>query len=204
MAWGRVPIVGNVRLRILSERMVPSGPSHHSSSAGSSTTTGGPSPLLPGTPTSTNNSNRKRPTYRSEKLVVRWTTVGNSGARLMEAFSRSSNKKKSVSGRQSNPLSRDSTSYEEDDEEHFTGLFEFEFDEEGRIVRHTIERAEQEGIAGEAPSTGVFGLGEWLLRRVGKAREPEPVMAMAAGFDAGWADGSQMVLRARRDMKGGT
>src|SRR5213592_1151887 len=51
MAWGRVPIVGNVKLNILSERMVKS--SLHAS------------------PASSNNNN-------AEKLIVRWKTCGKS------------------------------------------------------------------------------------------------------------------------------
>ena len=49
MAWGRVPIVGNVKLVILSERMVRNGPS-----------------------TSTSSSTR----INNERLIVRWKTCG--------------------------------------------------------------------------------------------------------------------------------
>ncbi|KAH0538382.1 hypothetical protein FGG08_005031 [Glutinoglossum americanum] len=53
MAWGRVPIVGNVKLHVLSERMAKT--SLHAS------------------PASSNNSN-------AEKLIVRWKTCGKSAA----------------------------------------------------------------------------------------------------------------------------
>lgn len=57
------------------------------------------------------------------------------------------------------------------DDEEFSGLFIFEFDEEGRIVEHTIEHA-QEGRNFEK-MTRVVSVTDWLLglakgKRVGE------------------------------------
>lgn len=49
-------------------------------------------------------------------------------------------------------------------EKEFCGIFLFEFDDEGRVERHTIEEADR-GVEGGVG--GVVGVTEWLL---GKAR----------------------------------
>ncbi|KAI9846188.1 MAG: hypothetical protein M1837_004302 [Sclerophora amabilis] len=188
MAWGRVPIVGNVRLRILSERMVPSSPPSHSLA---------PSPTWSGSKdTSSGNSGSNG--YRSEKLLVRWTTMGKSRrdgqttpAAATRARTRTGGSRSGVTARDDEDdhdaadritrwfgfrggewgSSSSSSSSSSSKDHEFTGLFIFEFDEEGRIVRHTIERAEAGGLGGlgeAATGKGVFGLGEWLWRRVGR------------------------------------
>ena len=100
VAWGRVPVVGNVKLTILSERMVKAGAT---SAAAQS---------------------------RHEKLIVRWKTCAKS-------------EKGQFSEAMENIAKIISRSSEADDA--FSGLFIFEFDEEGRIVKHTIEHAEETG-----------------------------------------------------------
>ena len=50
----------------------------------------------------------------------------------------------------------------EDDSKEFTGLFIFEFDEEGRIFSHTIEHVE-EGGNWEKGVGRFVGLTDWLL-----------------------------------------
>ncbi|KFX91400.1 hypothetical protein O988_07765, partial [Pseudogymnoascus sp. VKM F-3808] len=95
IAWGRVPIIGNVRLEILSERMVKSpGPSGFD-----------PTSVAP-----------------REQLVVRWRTIG---------------KKLGGAGDKGPVATRE--------EDEFTGLFIFQFDEEGRIVKHVIEHVQEGG-----------------------------------------------------------
>ena len=61
MAWGRVPIVGNVKLTILSERLVKNGPSYHH---------------MAHTP------------VNGERLIVRWRTCGKTQGKGMGALSR--------------------------------------------------------------------------------------------------------------------
>lgn len=51
----------------------------------------------------------------------------------------------------------------EDDSKEFTGLFIFEFDEEGRVVSHTIEHAQVGGNWEKGVGARVVGLTDWLL-----------------------------------------
>lgn len=67
------------------------------------------------------------------------------------------------------------------DDEEFCGMFIFEFDEEGRVLSHTIEHV-------EGDFEGKFGLGgrvvsvtEWLLGRMNGKGKKEP--ALALGFE---------------------
>jgi hypothetical protein len=134
VAWGRVPVVGNVKLKILSERMVkngcsPSAPAH----------------------------------MRNEKLIVKWQTCGKSDkqdkGQVSEAFESITN---IVAG------SRPSN-------EEFTGLFVFEFDEEGRVSNHTIEHTE-EGHHWDK-TIKFISVTDWLLGRAWGRREETPSLA---------------------------
>lgn len=59
-------------------------------------------------------------------------------------------------------------------DEEFAGLFIFEFDEDGRIVSHTIEHAEEGGGADRA--SRVVNLTDWLIGRA-KGKEKIPDLA---------------------------
>lgn len=48
-------------------------------------------------------------------------------------------------------------------EDEFTGLFIFDFDEEGRIVTHTIEHVQEGGNWEKGVGARVVGLTDWLL-----------------------------------------
>lgn len=133
VAWGRVPVIGNVKLKVLSERMVkngcsPSAPAH----------------------------------MRNEKLIVKWQTCGKAdkgdSRHVSEAFESVTNIVRR--GRE---------------EEEFTGLFVFEFDEEGRIVHHTIEHTE-EGHNWDK-TTKFISVTDWLLGRAWGRREEIPSLA---------------------------
>jgi Mitochondrial protein up-regulated during meiosis len=122
-----VPLVGNVALDILSERMVKSSTS---SRAG------------------------------NEKLIVRWRTKGKTRGLGVGAFY------KGIGARQRVDKITEWLGGDARDDEEFCGLFKFEFDEEGRIFSHVIERAE----GGEGWDSGVgrvVGLTDWLLGRFG-------------------------------------
>lgn len=119
-----MPVVGNVRLTILSERMVKNGQSDIR--------------------------------YRNEKLIVRWRTCGKTKGRGVGALYRGIY----GSGDQVDKITEFLGGDVRDDEE-FTGLFIFEFDEEGRIVEHTIEHA-QEGRNFEK-MTRVVSVTDWLI-----------------------------------------
>ncbi|KAF2097439.1 hypothetical protein NA57DRAFT_77697 [Rhizodiscina lignyota] len=142
VAWGRFPVVGNVKLIILSERMVRNG--------------GSQSPYG----------------YRSERLIVRWKTRGKTKGKGVGALYRG------ISGSESKNGSVDKiTEFIGDDprvpdDKEFCGLFLFEFDEEGRIVSHTIEHAEEGGNWEKMPM--VINVTDWLLGRAwGKNKEDE-------------------------------
>jgi hypothetical protein len=127
VAWGRVPVLGNVQLKILSERMVKNG----------CTSTG-----------------------VNEKLIVKWETCGKSDRHESDVLA----KMTSIIGgtRRAN--------------EEFTGLFLFEFDEQGRIISHTIEHTE-EGRHWDKTAK-VISVTDWLLGRAwGRKEEGTPSLA---------------------------
>lgn len=138
MAWGRVPIVGNVKLVILSERVVPS-------SGASLAHTFAP-------------NDRKPSNAGNERLIVKWKTCGKTKGKLTDW------------------LGRDARNDEE-----FCGLFIFEFDEEGRILSHTIEHTEGE-FEGKLGLGGRFvSVTDWILERMNGRGKNEP--ALALGFN---------------------
>ncbi|EFR03388.1 hypothetical protein MGYG_06387 [Nannizzia gypsea CBS 118893] len=179
VAWGSVPIIGNVNLRIVSERVVPTGVA---------------------------NENGLNDSPGGEKLVVRWVTEG--ADRPASKVGRGSEVDDYITpervhrGQESNKDSRLASSsasngtnrglsvllggempiFKLGKEEQFTGLFIFTFDEEGRIATHTIEHADEGN--GLDRTAKVVTLADWLL---GKAKgsassqivPPQP--AFAAG-----------------------
>ncbi|EEP78384.1 conserved hypothetical protein [Uncinocarpus reesii 1704] len=181
VAWGSVPIVGNVRLQIMSERMVRGGVMSDFNSEDSN---------------------------GDEKLVVRWVTEGGtpnpssgSGKRVGTGDYASSGSSGGIKGAGNSAASASSASngtnrglsallggdapiFKLGKEEQFTGLFIFSFDEEGRVSSHTIEHADEN--SGWDRTAKVVTLTDWLL---GKARwgsrEPSnPAPALAVGSRA--------------------
>ena len=133
VAWGRLPVVSNVKIHILSERMIRNG-----------------------------NSPDSIPSYRTEKLIVKWKTCGNRA-------------NGTDSGAQ---VAQDPSRKQDEDDKEFYGLFIFEFDEEGRIVTHTIEHVE-EGGNWERKTARVISVTDWLLGRAwGKKEEEIPGLAL--------------------------
>ena len=163
MAWGRVPIVGNVKLIILSERVVKNGPS----------TTSSPGSVKVG----------------NEKLIVRWKTCGKTKGKGMGALYRGIGASEQVD-KITEWLGGDAR-----DDEEFCGLFIFEFDEEGRIVTHTIEHAEEGGSWDRA--SRVVSVTDWLLGR-GWRRKGKEVEGLAWECVDG-DQGERRVQRGRRD-----
>jgi len=158
IAWGRVPLVGNVKLEILSERMVKR------SSSPSST--------------------------RPEQLIVRWRTIGKTRGKgiggLYKGIGASDNVDKItewLGGGQG-----------EDDNKEFTGLFLFEFDEEGRVVSHTIEHVQEGGNWERGVGARVVGLTDWLLGAMKKNGRGEGTPCPAFWVD----DGARDDTRAQR------
>ncbi|KAL8903623.1 MAG: hypothetical protein Q9207_003798 [Kuettlingeria erythrocarpa] len=171
VAWGRVPIVGNVRLEIVSERMVKYGPSLHS-----------------------NLSSLTPPPRQNERLIVRWKTCSRSSDAAKKTASASPATSpatpprllyRGIGAREqvnrfmewlSNPASAGKR------QEEFCGLFLFEFDEEGRILTHTIEHAEESGTAEKA--SRVVNLTDWLIGRARGSRGMLPEFAFMTGHNA--------------------
>jgi hypothetical protein len=105
---------------------------------------------------------------KSEKLIVRWRTCGKGQD---GAFTDNT-----VAGT-TEPKQFDKLAEilgPESKEGEFSGIFIFEFDEEGRIVQHTIEHAEESGSLGKVG--GVVGLTEWLLGKFGRTKEDEGLL----------------------------
>jgi hypothetical protein len=159
VAWGRVPLVGNVKLTILSERMVKNG----------------------GSSTAAEN--------REEKLIVKWKTCGKTRSRdgtggVYRNGNISSRDpvdkiRDFISG-----VSPDNP--KPSPQEEFTGLFIFEFDAQGRIAKHTIEHTEEGGRWDHM--TRVVSVTDWLLGNLsGKKRgEGLPELAWCEERPTGW------------------
>ena len=184
VAWGSMPMIGNVKLAVLSERLFRNGNDASGAMA------------------------------RSERLVVRWKTCAKSkapgddlpglsngeqncrsskGAPSTQTTSstasrHSSSGKFGLSSSGSFLLGRASSDKSNTERRHakeqdFSGLFIFEFDECGRIVSHTIEQA-QEGENWDK-MTRVISVTDWLLGKAwGKKQDDE------AGLALGFCDSS--------------
>ncbi|EER37282.1 conserved hypothetical protein [Histoplasma capsulatum var. duboisii H88] len=191
VAWGSVPIVGNVRLDIISERMVNS-------------------------PSIAEYDEEHK--YGDEKLVVRWRTEGgktdspsyfgksspkesppftngeattNNSSTTNKGMKTSSETQSALSSSSngtnrglSKLLGGDAPIFKLGQEEQFSGLFIFLFDDEGRIASHTIEHADESN--GWDRTARVVTLTDWLL---GKAKWPGSrgdagaTPALAVGLD---------------------
>lgn len=139
MAWGRLPLLGNVKLDIVSERMVRNG--------GSSV----------------------EHACRDEKLIVKWKTCGKTKERAGTLYSGIG------ATEQLDKLMRllggDKTG------EEFCGLFIFEFDDQGRISKHTIEHADEGGSYDRMAK--VVSVTDWLLGKAPWRRKDEVVPGLA-------------------------
>ena len=146
IAWNRVPIFGNVKLVILSERM-SNQPLHFSP---------------------------RRAGACGEQLVVKWrtTTAASSGAKARDEGGDGAGRPSLAEqgGRKLDEKLR-SGSVSEDGggggggggKEPFTGLFIFEFDRQGKIISHTIEHIDEHGEWEKGVGAKVVGLTDWLL-----------------------------------------
>jgi hypothetical protein len=133
IAWGRVPIVGNIKLEIISERMIKN-------RNGSATT-------------------RSDMGAGPEQLVVRWRTLGKTRGRGRGGSYKGISADEPVD----KITEFLGGGHGENDRNEFTGLFIFEFDGEGRILSHTIEHVQQGGHWERCVGGRVVGLTDWLL-----------------------------------------
>ena len=140
VAWGCVPLVGNTKIQIQSEKIVRSG--------------------FITAPESTDN-------LGEEKLVVRWKTEKrktNQPTSEDTAYSTTINGNGGINRGLSALLGGDRPLFNGPNSE-FTGIFIFSFDRDGRIATHTIEHADENN--GFDRTSKVVTLTDWLL---GKAR----------------------------------
>jgi hypothetical protein len=156
VAWGCVPIVGNVKLTVISERIVRTGfvTSAHLDD---------------------------NPDLGEEKLVVRFKTEKkkNGNGQATNTAARSSTTEGNVNRGLSTLLGGDKPMVSLNKDDEFTGIFVFSFDSKGRIATHTIEHADENN--GFDKTSKVVTLTDWLLgkARWGRAKEEELIPGLA-------------------------
>jgi hypothetical protein len=170
VAWSTLPLVGNVKLQILSERIVRAGT------------------VLDPEQDSDND-------YGDERLVVRWKTeprhedhhsqtstatepTTDKGHHTPQGNSRLSSSRNGTNKGLSILLGGDAPIFPLSKEEQFTGLFIFSFDDEGRISSHTIEHADD--AFGWERTAKFVTLTDWLIGKARGSLEPTggPGLAM--------------------------
>ncbi|KAK3899933.1 hypothetical protein C8A05DRAFT_46114 [Staphylotrichum tortipilum] len=151
IAWNRVPLVGNVRLEILSERMVD----NPIVSVGK----GGPEQLVV--------------RWRTVGGRPGWLAAVLGGGGKGKGAGGASGEGKKPVGTAMLAVSENNNSKE------FTGLFIFEFDGEGRILSHTIEHMQAGGQWEKGVGAKVVGLTDWLLGGIRGGDAPCPAFARA-------------------------
>ena len=168
VAWGRIPLVGNVKLTILSERMARHG--------------GSAVPLA----------------SRDEKLIVKWKTCGKTSNRDPTGGiyrSGSSKEGKDPMDRIMEFIAGTKGGRDEqtdlakrpqgEEEREFCGLFVFEFDEKGRIIKHVIEHTDEGGRWDSM--TRVVSVTDWLLGHInGRNKAHVPELALCEDRPTGW------------------
>ncbi|KAB8256391.1 hypothetical protein BDV32DRAFT_96912 [Aspergillus pseudonomiae] len=162
VAWSSLPLVGNVRLQVLSERIVRAG-------------------------TVLDPENFSDNECGDERLVVRWKTEprGEDHHSETSAATRSTEAKDHIASQGNGHLSSsknginrglsvllggDAPIFPLSKEEQFTGLFIFSFDEEGRISSHTIEHADD--ATGWERTAKFVTLTDWLIGKARGSLEP--------------------------------
>jgi len=149
VAWGRVPLVGNVKLQVLSERISKS---MHGDS-------------------------------RGESLIVRWRTCERAG-----------------NSAQASPRAGEVDKiHKQDRSKEFYGLFIFDFDDKGRILRHTIEHADEN--SNQEHASKVISVTEWLLKKARGGRE-NGAEGLALGYET--VEKVPGIRKQRSDCVGGS
>lgn len=126
--------------------------------------------------------------YRDEKLIVKWKTCSNGDTRENTIY------RGMGSTEQLNALSEAVRGGDKDDTE-FCGLFVFEFDDQGRISKHTIEHAEEGGNCDRA--LRFVSVTDWLLGKAPWKRREEAVPGLAWCQDSGRRNHSRFPMRLR-------
>ncbi|KAJ5927428.1 hypothetical protein N7516_009201 [Penicillium verrucosum] len=187
VAWSSVPLVGNVKLQILSERIVRAGTLLDPTRHGAHHDCG------------------------DERLLVRWKTEPRTDSRPFHgptssntnsttsktAPSQNSHLSASTNGTNkglSVLLGGEEPIFKLSKEEQFTGIFIFSFDEEGRILTHTIEHANE--ADGWDRTAKFVTLTDWLIGKARGSLDPalNTGLAMATGQNHGVASGNDREL----------
>ncbi len=155
IAWNRVPIVGNVRLEILSERMVTV--DRASSGAFGCRPAGA----------------------CGEQLVVRWRTAKGGWLGKLGLRGNSSKGSESTAAGEERLAPVGTAQPVGASKKEFTGLFIFDFDSEGRILSHTIEHVQEGGQWEKGVGAKVVGLTDWLLGGIKGGEAPCPAFERA-------------------------
>ena len=124
------------------------------------------------------------PERRQERLVVRWRTCENSKGKSKilgnlgsVSLGQASNKKGLVNAQSMGFRKSVNDDSKQGDDKEFSGLFLFEFDEDGRILSHTIEHAQEGGNWDKMPR--MINVTDWLLEKaLGKKLEGSPGLAL--------------------------
>lgn len=141
IAWNRVPLIGNVRLEVVTARMVQQPPV---------------------------SSAPRRAGAVGESLLVRWRTIGKSSNWGLPFVYSGTGRRDAAQNKQeayftaAEPRGLTGRAGADAGNE-FTGLFIFEFDGEGRILSHTIEHVQEGGQWEQGVGAKVVGLTDWLL-----------------------------------------
>jgi hypothetical protein len=128
---------------------------------------------------------------RPEQLVVRWRTIGKTKGKGTGAFYKGIGASDNVD-KITEWLGGGKG---EDDRKEFTGLFIFQFDEEGRLVSHTIEHVQEGGDWERGMGAKVVGLTDWLLgglKKNGRSDEGAPCPACWTDNNPGGMDAHRM------------
>lgn len=177
VAWSSVPLVGNVKLQILSERIVRAGTV--------------PDPHLYA---HTNTQGGNNGDCGDERLVVRWRTERTHSSNTPSPSSTSRSGSSSASERPDTSagsavdsdsesktgtnkglsvlLGGDAPIFKLSRDDEFTGLFIFSFDEEGRVLTQTIEHAED--ARGWERTAKFVTLTDWLIGKARGSLDPAP------------------------------
>ncbi|KAL2825446.1 hypothetical protein BDW59DRAFT_72808 [Aspergillus cavernicola] len=183
VAWSSVPLVGNLKLSILSERIVRAGTVqdghlHGNTQGHGSELRGGDERLVvrwrteravsssspSKSPSSSSSSTSPSPSHCTSSNVP--TTTTNIPYKDTNKPNPGTNKGLSVL------LGGDAPIFKLSSEDQFTGLFIFSFDEEGRVLTQTIEHAED--ASGWERTAKFVTLTDWLIGKARGSLDPSP------------------------------
>ncbi|KAL4786718.1 hypothetical protein BJX76DRAFT_87768 [Aspergillus varians] len=190
LAWSSVPLVGNVKLQILSERIVRAGtvPDPHLNTAHANAQSGRD--------------------CGDERLVVRWRTERTHSSNKPSSSSASSPSAAGSPSTSSKPNTGSSSALNHDgdskpgtnrglsvllggdapifklsSDDEFTGLFIFSFDEEGRVLTQTIDHSED--ASGWERTAKFVTLTDWLIGKARGSLDPSPAPGLVGCTKSG-------------------